>query len=179
MSLLANQPSNINFLSPLGFRFKMDRLPTVEYFLTQAEVPNITLGEYDENTPLTALPYPGDKLRFDPLTITFNVDEDLKNYKELFDYLNGLGYPESTAQYKELRDQQRATTTGQDQNIYSDASLILLTSSQNPNVNIRFQNMFPISLSAISLQSTDSDVTYVQATASFRYSLYKIELINN
>ena len=169
MSLLANQPTNINFLSPLGFRFKMDRLPTVEYFLTQAEVPNISLGEYDENTPLTALPYPGDKLRFDPLTITFNV----------FDYLNGLGYPESTAQYAELRNQQRATTSGQDQNIYSDASLILLTSSQNPNVNIRFQNLFPISLSAISLQSTDSDVTYVQATASFRYTLYKIELINN
>lgn len=179
MSLIANQPSNINFLSPLGFRFKMDRLPTVEYFLTQAEVPNITLGEYDENTPLTALPYPGDKLRFDPLTITFNVDEDLQNYREIFAYLNGLGYPESTAQYRALRDEQRATTVGQDQNIYTDASLILLTSSQNPNVHIRFQNMFPISLSAISLQSTDSDVTYVQATASFRYTLYKIELINN
>jgi len=179
MSALENQPDNLNYLSPLGFRFTMDRIPKCTYFLQGAEIPNISLGEYDESTPLAALPYPGDKLRFDPLTITFRVDEDLQNYLEINNWLQGLGFPESFQQYTNLiNDRTRPTTQGQDANIYSDGGLILYTSSQNPNVLVKFKNLFPISLSAITLASTESDVNYVEATAQFRYYVYNIELIN-
>lgn len=178
MSALTNQPSNLNYLSPLSFRLVLDRTPKVNYFLTGAEVPSVNLGEFDEETPLAQLPYPGDKLRYDPLTINFNVDEDIRNYVEVYDWLKGLGFPEDFQQYRNLRDDPTRTTNfGQDSNIYSDGSLILMTSAQNPNLNIRFKNMFPISLSAITLNTTDGDVNYVQATASFRYSTYSIELI--
>lgn len=178
MSALNNLPDNLNYLSPLGFRLILDRTPTVNYFLQGAEVPAITLGEYDEETPLAALPYPGDKLRFDPLTIQFRVDEDIRNYNEIFLWLNGLGYPETFAQYRTLvNDPERTTTPGQHQNIYSDGTLILYTSAQNPNLAIKFKNLFPISLSAITLATTDADVNYVEATTSFRYQSYTIELI--
>ena len=178
MSALQNQPTNLSYLSPLSFRLVLDRTPKVNYFLTGAEVPAVTLGEFDEETPLAALPYPGDKLRYDPLTINFNVDEDIRNYEELYSWLQGLGFPEDFQQYRNLRDDPNRTTSfGQDANIYSDGSLILMTAAQNPNLNIKFKNMFPISLSAITLNTTDGDVNYVQATASFRYSTYSIELI--
>ena len=163
MSALQNQPTNLSYLSPLSFRLVLDRTPKVNYFLTGAEVPAVTLG---------------DKLRYDPLTINFNVDEDIRNYEELYSWLQGLGFPEDFQQYRNLRDDPNRTTSfGQDANIYSDGSLILMTAAQNPNLNIKFKNMFPISLSAITLNTTDGDVNYVQATASFRYSTYSIELI--
>ena len=52
MSAIQNQPTNLSYLSPLSFRLVLDRTPNVNYFLTGAEVPAVTLGEFDEETPL-------------------------------------------------------------------------------------------------------------------------------
>ena len=52
MSALENQPDNLNHLSPLGFRFTMDRIPKCTYFLQGAEIPNISLGDYVPPVPL-------------------------------------------------------------------------------------------------------------------------------
>lgn len=174
------QPENLNYLSPLGFRFLLDRTPTTNYFVQSASIPGVTLGDYNEETPLISLPYPGDKLRFSPLDITFRVDEDMRNFNELFDWLMGLGYPESTDQRAALQ----ATPSGSNlaglgtrDAVYSDGSLIIMTSAQNPNIRIAFRDLFPIDLSSLRFDTTSQDVNYLEATASFRYSLYTIELI--
>lgn len=179
MAALDKQPDNLNYLSPLGFRFILDRTPTVNYFAQGAAIPSLTLGNFDEETPLVALPYPGDKIRFAPFDITFRVDEDLVNYKEIFDWLNGLGYPESFTQRVDFVAQRTGSNlagTG-DNNVYSDGSLIIMTSAQNPNVRINFRDMFPIDLSTVQFNTTSQDVNYLEATATFRYSLYTIDLI--
>jgi len=180
MAALDKQPENLNYLSPLGFRLLLDRIPTTTYFVQSAGIPSIQLGDYTEDTPLVALPYPGDKLRFTPLTITFRVDEDLTNYQELFDWMMGLGYPETTDQRAALVNQARGTglvSPGAQDNVYSDGSMIIMTSSQNPNVRISFRDMFPIDLSTLQFDTTAQDVNYLEATATFRYSLYTIDLI--
>jgi uncharacterized protein YozE (UPF0346 family) len=180
MSALDKQPENLNYLSPLGFRFILDRTPTTNYFVQLTSLPSITLGDFDEATPLVNLPYPGDKLRFNPFDITFRVDEDMRNYKEIYDWLIGLGYPESTDQRAVFANQARGTNlsggTGKDA-VYSDASLIIMTSAQNPNVRINFRDCFPIDLSTLQFNTTSQDVNYLEASATFRYSLYTIDLI--
>ena len=178
MSAITNQPDNINYLSPLGFRFILDRTPTVNYFVQQASVPGVTLGEYDEATPLVTLPYPGTKLSYAPLDVTFRVDEDARNYDEIYKWLIGLGFPESSKQYAEFS--QRAdlpNAFGRGENVYSDGSMVILTSQQNPNLSYTFKDMFPISISPLTFDTTQSDVTYLDSTVSFRYSFYTLDLI--
>jgi hypothetical protein len=179
MSALENQPTNLNYLSPLGFRFLLDRTPNTNYFVQGATIPSINLGQaLEEGTPTAIIPIPGDKLRFQPLDITFRVDEDARNYKELYDWLAGLGFPESTSQFAALVNRPNdALQFGKMQNVYSDGSLVVMTSSQNPNIRVSFQDMYPTSLSTLQFNTTDSDVQYLEATATFQYSLYNIELI--
>lgn len=170
---LPGQPDSKNFLSPLGFRFALSRTPNVNYFVQSISLPTLSLGQFDLDDPFVKLPIPGIKLNFDPLSVTFMVDEDLNNYLEIFNWLNGLGFPESFEQYSNLV---RSTAgLAKSTETFSDGTLIVLSSKHNPNVKITFQDMFPISLSELSFDSTQTDVEYLKATVVFRYRLYTIE----
>jgi hypothetical protein len=89
------QPENRNFLSPTGFKFSLKRTPKVAFFCNSANIPDITLGIAVQPTYLKDIELPGDKLIFGDLTLRFLVDEDLKNYLEIQNWMRGLGYPES------------------------------------------------------------------------------------
>jgi hypothetical protein len=90
-----DQPENRNFLSPTGFKFSLKRTPKVAFFCNSANIPDITLGIAVQPTYLKDIELPGDKLIFGDLTLRFLVDEDLKNYLEIQNWMRGLGYPES------------------------------------------------------------------------------------
>ena len=71
--------TNRNFLSPVGFKFTLDRAKKVSFFCNQANIPDITLGVAEQPTWLIDLPVPGDKLQFGDLNLRFMVDEALGN----------------------------------------------------------------------------------------------------
>mgnify|MGYP001193924775 CR=1 FL=1 len=87
-SPLSRQPSKLDYSSPTQFRFLINQLPKVEYFTTEANIPGITLGESEFPTPLKNIPFLGDKLTYEDLTISFIndivipiVDRDADNDK--------------------------------------------------------------------------------------------------
>ena len=174
MSVIDNQPSNKNMLSPTGFRFVLNRTPNINYFTYSAPIPTLSLGDFEQQTPFVALPYPGDKLRFEPLSLRFRVDEDLVNYMEIHNWLISLGYPESFDQnaFKSGR-----AISFKNNDVYSDGSLIVMSSNQNPNLNIKFEDMFPVSLSELTFDASLDDIQYLEATVTFRYKLYTIDRI--
>ena len=176
MAATDNQPTNPNYLSPLGFRFVLERTPRTNYFVQNVRLPTLSLGQFDLEDPFVKLPTPGTKLSFEPLDITFLVDEDMRNYLEIHDWLRGLGFPESFDQYGNLVRQNvsaRSSATA----VFSDATLMILSSHKNANMRIVFEDMFPISLSDLSFDSTLTDVEYLKATVTFRYKLYTIQKI--
>ena len=172
MSAINTQPDNKNMLSPTGFRFVLNRTPNVNYFTYSVPIPTLTLGEIDTENPNVRLPFPGDKLRFEPLSIRFRVDEDLQNYLEIHNWLLSLGYPEDIS--KSGYGKGAYNTSGA---VYSDGSLLILSSHQNTNLRINFKNLFPISLTELNFDASLTDIEYLEATATFRYSLYEIEKV--
>ena len=79
MSATDNQPENNNFLSPLGFRFIVKKLPLVNFFCQSASLPSVSLTETEIPNPLIRIPLAGTKLTYAPLDIRFRVDKDMKN----------------------------------------------------------------------------------------------------
>ena len=63
--------------------------------------------------------------------------------------------------------------------IYSDATLTVLNSKNIAKTEIRFKNVYPISLGSLSYDIKASDVDYLQATASFSYMGYEIVQISS
>lgn len=163
MSALANQPTNNNFLSPLGFKFIIKKTPNVNYFVQSVVMPAITLNIAEVPNPFIRFPLPGTNLTFGQFDVTFKIDEDMENYLEIYNWLIGLGFPDEFQQYANLA----ANEPGTGQGLYSDCALIVLSSAMNPNMEITFNDCFPVSLTAATFVSTDPDVNYLEATASF------------
>jgi hypothetical protein len=163
-------PTNKSFLSPLGFDFSIKKLPTTNFFVTRATIPGFTLGVAEAPTPFVRLPIPGDKIQFNDLQVTFKIDEDMKNYLEVFNWIMGLGFPDRYEQYAALKRKGKTTGDG----IYSDASLTILTSAMNPNMEFTFRNVFPYSLTDVDFNTSLTDVEYLEATVGFRYELFTV-----
>ena len=102
-NIIDRTPTKFDYASPIQFRFKMTKLPQVEFFVQTANIPGITLDEVQQPTRLKAIALPGSTLSFASLELSFLVDENLNNYKELHDWLIGLGTPESDSQFADRK----------------------------------------------------------------------------
>lgn len=173
-TLNSTQPDSHSFLSPVGFQFGIQKLPNVNYFVTKANIPDISLGQIDtiDNT-FIKLPVPGDKLSFGLLNITFNVDEDLNNYKEIYDWMIGLGFPDNFQQRGGLAVGQGIQQDG----VYSDATLIVTTAQYRPNMNVRFVDTYPVNLTTLEFDVQSTDIEYLTASATFAYRKYELDVI--
>ena len=194
-NVIDRTPSKLDYASPIQFRFKMTKLPNVEFFVQTANIPGITLGEVAMPTPLKDIPMPGDKITYQNLDVSFLVDENLNNYKEIHDWITGLGFPEDHKQFNTLlatgADRFPGTTSStaatgtsisqplSEGGIYSDATLTVLNSKNIAKTEIRFQNVYPVTLGSLSYDIKASDVSYLQVNASFNYMYYDIVQISS
>ena len=170
------QPTNINHLTPIAYRFNIRKIPNVIYFCQAVNIPGISFPETVQRTPFTNINIPGDTLVYEDLTIRFLVDEDLQAYKEIFDWMSALTAPKAFTQYKTERDTNKVLrrSTG---NLFSSAELIILNNNMNPNKEIIFDDVFPTSLSSIEFDS-GSTLDTLSATVTFKYTTYSINSVN-
>jgi hypothetical protein len=191
------QPTAQDYASPTQFKFSILKLPKVEYFCTAVNIPGITLGGSPvQATPLKDIPLPGDKLTYEPLSMTFLVDENLENFQEIHGWLVGLGFPRDYSEFRNLvasgddrfpaKNQSISTEIGKvkygSPNVggtYSDATLTVLTSKNNPQLEVRFRNVFPTSLTGLNYDQQATDVEYLTATVSFNYEIYDFATVGS
>ena len=189
INALARQPTELDYADPTKFKFSITKLPKVEFFTTAANLPGINLGESIFPTPFKQVPVMGDDLTFDNLEITFLVDEKLENYRELHQWLVGIGFPKARTQFSSFRkDESSAFPTAESvkgdvtksgvpsgvQAMYGDATLTIMTSKNNPVIEVRFSDLYPVALSGLAFNQQETDVTYLTATATFTYKLYEM-----
>ena len=176
----ANNPGELDYLRPNSFKFMVHNIPNVSYFCQAANIPEINIPAAEQSTPLVDIPYPGDKLQFGPLMIRFLVQEDMANYKELYDWLIGLGFPESHKQSSEYTQKQEYRFPDANPQklqgiaLHSDASLFMLDSNNNPITKIVFRDAFPISLQGLDFEISSGNTDYLVGVAMFRYRDYLI-----
>ena len=176
-SSLSGQISNKNYLSSLNFKFVLTKYPKVDFFSNSAGIPGINLGVAIQPTYLKDIPIPGDKITYDDFNLKFFVDENLENYLQVHNWIRGLGYPESVAEYQELLNQDEYNPGVQNASSgQSDGSLIIYNSNYNPVAEVVFKGLFPTSLSTIEFDAKSADVNYVTAEVNFKYTLYDINV---
>ena len=188
---LTRQPSKLDYAAATQFKFNIFKLPKVEFFCTSVNIPGITLGETEQATPLKEIPIPGDKLTYATLNVDFLVDENLENYREIHGWLTGLGFPRNHTQFETFINAgtdrfPSANATAQNRDVgrvkdsgfnvatsYSDAILTILSSKNNPVLEVRFRDLYPTSLSGLSYDQQASDTSYLTGSVGFSYLIYE------
>jgi len=180
---LARQPTNLDFASPSQFKFSLLKIPNVEYFTTGANIPSISFtGDAEMNTPLKSIAFMGDTMDFADLEITFLVNENLQNYREIHDWMIGIGFPQDNPQHAKavVEDAGLKPNSGNLSNpstLMSDATLTILTNKNNPSLKVNFKNCFPTTLSGLTYNTQITDTEQLTASVTFKYDLYTFEVL--
>ena len=173
-----NQINNRNYLSPLGFKLIISKIPKVDFLCQAANIPSISMGTAVQPTYLKDIAVPGDNPVYDDLTVRFIIDENMENYLSLNKWITGLGYPESLKQYQQLSDVGPSLATQDNTNPrwfeFSDATLQILSSNYQPNINVNFKGCFPVAVSTLEFDSSQRDYSYFTCEATFKYDYYTI-----
>ena len=185
INTLRRQPTELDYADPTKFKFSINKLPKVEYFTTACNLPGINLGESIFPTPLKQIPVMGDELTYENLEITFLVDEKLENYIELHNWLTGIGFPDDRAQFSNFRaentdafpDSGKSDKTKGVQGMFGDATLTITSAKNNPIVEARFEDVYPVALSALQYDQQQDDITYLTASATFSYKIYTLHTL--
>lgn len=172
-----DQLTNKNFLSPIGFLFLLDKARHVSFLCQKAEIPTVSLGQVNIPTRgLVAIPVEGN-MKYGEFTIEFIVDEDLKNYMELHNWMRALGTPQELKERSDWRDRFE-TVKGQEVR-FSDATLQVLNNNNQVNFDVVFKDLFPVQLSTLSFDVTNTDTDYFTSTCTFSYTLYEVRNSNS
>ena len=154
---MATLTTNKNFLSPVGFQFKINsnEYPNLEYFAVGATLPGLSITAAEQSYRGVNLAFTGDRLAFDDLTLRINVTEDLDNYIETFNWLHNLAQ------------------TNNAEDLKVDATLLILTSHNNVNKEIKFKGVFPTSMTPIEFDAQAESIDYVQMDITFAYTNFE------
>ena len=165
-------PSVTNPLQVTGFEFKIDSIPEMSFWIKNATIPNISLQETVQNTPFENVPHLGDKVDVGSLQITFTIDEQMNNYKALYDWIRLTGFAESYDDLRTWRSRRiDPSTMGHDSDygLTSDASLSIKGVNGATVRVITFKDLWITELGGLQLTDESSETTYVTCDATFRF----------
>ena len=156
---MATLTTNKNFLSPVGFQFKVDstKYPNLEYFAVACTLPGISMTPTATPYKGVNLQFTGDRLSFQDLGLRMNITENLDNYIETFDWMHDVAQ------------------TGAAEDLKADATLLILSSHNNVVKEVEFKGVFPTSLSPIDFDAQAESIDYVQMDVSFSYTYFQFK----
>lgn len=151
-------PQDTNFLTPSSFKvaFGRNEMKGLEFYLQSVELPTLAIGEATYRSPTQDVYVPGDTVIYDPFTINILCDEGMSNYAAVAAWMKSL----VNGKY--------------DKSLYSDVSLIVLNSSNNPTKTVVFHDAFPTTMSGTSFETSRTSIDYVSFNVTFRYSYFEI-----
>lgn len=152
----SNLTTNLNFLTPTSFKLTIDnkKFANIEYFVTNVTLPSIDTDEIQANWNGFSIFMPGGTVNHGTLSVKFMVDESMRNYSEIFNW---------------IIDNNVASNP-----IKHDIILSILSSKNNTNRQFRFIDAFPLSLGGFDLSTQVSDVEYAATEVTFRYTRFEI-----
>ena len=152
---------NRNFLAPNGFKLTLIGFPKVAFYAQSANIPGISINDITIPTPFRDYPVAGTETEFEDLSIDFLIDEDMTNYCTLHKLIRRTGLAETFDTQVNPEETQGV--------------LEILNSNWRPNITVEFDEIFPVSITPLDFNATNSDVEYMSARATFKYKIYRIK----
>jgi hypothetical protein len=148
------------FLHPSKFVFVIDtpELSSISFNCQTVNIPTISVAAVDTGYRQYTPKSPGDKLVFDDFNATFLIDEDMTNYKTVYEWLISLVQRTETAEPPTKRD----------------VTLLIYSNNNQLSTRIQMIGAFPVSLSPLEFQATLTEDDPLVADVSFAIDYYEI-----
>lgn len=186
MSTLSLSADTFNLFpaAPASHIINFARMPFTSFVVQEVNLPGVSATIARVGAPGLAVRHAADRLVYEPLTISFLVDEEFRTHRELHSWLIGMTGGEDrsrlTAQF--INDQAdffwndpgltqterlaRASST--------TAGLTILNEAKIPLLRVLFHNVFITSLGGVQFSVIADPINILTSTATFEYDYYTI-----
>lgn len=171
-----NTPTSENHLHENKFSFSCSYIPDTVYHLQEANIPSISSSPIVHSTPLSPIYLPSDQLEWEPLVISFIIDEELANYRKMHDWLVSITTASDTFDLTLLKREDLLQGDRLGGGV-TDATVTIRSNKHNPTARVQFHDLFPTSLSGIEFTTNTDTSSHLVCTAQFAYSTYDIKYI--
>ena len=193
ISATSRQPTVFDYSQSNQFKVFLPIFPTTEWFVVRANIPSVTLGTADRYTPFVNIQLVGDHITYGDFSMTFIVDENLKNYMEMYNWVKNIGFPFEHAQFNVLDRPDYGNRSGgtkynpekdtyskvHDEDLYSDILLHIMSGKNNLVATCEVYEAFPTTLGAIEYSQQETDMTYAQCEVGFAYSWFDMKPVSS
>jgi hypothetical protein len=154
MSTTATDNRNFFIQGQFKVNFSGSKYGKLNFFSTSINHPGVNRNE--SNTPYRneAGFTPGDRVEYEPVTVTILLDEELTVYDELLEWLTAL---------KDRRE---------------DMSLTLMSSKNTPIREFVYRSVFPTSIGGFSLNSQLTEAEPISLDVTFRYDRFELKRVS-
>ena len=187
------QPTVFDYSQSNQFKVFLPIFPTTEWFVVRANIPSVTLGTADRYTPFVTIQMVGDHITYGDFNITFIVDENLKNYMEMYNWVKNIGFPFEHKQFNVLDRPDYGNRSGgqkynaekdtyskvNDDDLYTDILVQIMTGKNNLIAQCEIYEAFPTTLGAIEYSQQETDMTYAMCEVGFAYSWFDVKPISS
>lgn len=159
---------DINPLLRNAFKMQIDGLPRLTFSCTKCAVPAVSIGTVEQPVGRFGgnVKMPGGSVTYNPLSLSFIVDENLKNYREIRDWM------EKTVSFSSYENYEPNTSKH-----FRDLLLYTTNSARIPNLRIFFRGAFPKSLGDVDLSSMLTATEPVSVAAVFMFTTLDFETV--
>ena len=160
---------NTNFLQPAGFRLSIDRrnYPNLQYFVQGVDHPSVSVPMANASYKrIVDVAQVGDKLEFSEVTFDVILDEEMKGYIEMYEWMQRLVETNYVTPYNRKSSAELTSEV--------DISLLILNSSNVQQRRISYKNAFPTNLGNIRMESTAADTTFITVPVTFKFTYFEV-----
>jgi len=167
--------TNFNYLQPTGFKLVIDRknYPNLEFFCQDFTHAGVIMNTADLGyKKISAIPFIGDKLTYNEMLANIILDEDMKSYIEMHNWMRRNLDTDNVTALDRIRNATAVPTV-------SDITLSILNSSNNTVAQIIYRDSIPTALTDIQFQATSGAESFLTFGASFRFTYFDIKIFNS
>lgn len=167
---------------PTSHVMQFQRMPMTTFTIQEVNLPAISARTGVAPMPGGNAHFLPDKLIYEPLSITFMVDEELRAWRELFSWLLGMtgAYDRGilTAEFLTQQTnyvQAEKPTSRLERAGRTTAGLTIVNGAKIPILRFLFYNVYVSSLGQIQFDTKTTDtITPITCTATFEYDYYTL-----
>jgi len=167
-------PANINHFIANSFLVQITRTDTLTFFAQKINIPGLSINNPKQQNPFTAIPIPGDHGSWEQLQLTFLIDEEFKNWEEVFNWYTGITFPRDFQQFANQVSDPTGPKPGSEVNMYAQIIITVLNSHKIPICDFIFEDCIPSSLEGPVLDITQQDIQPVECTLTLDFSNYRM-----
>ena len=164
MAISKRLPTNTNLFQANKFKLVLGKTPIAEYFCQEVNLPSVAVPPVEHNNPFNRLWVTGVNTDYSELELSLLVDEELKVWQEIHEWMTGYSFPRHFEEYE----------TQKQIGIYTDASILIMTNANVPKIRFNFTHLFPVSHGALTLTVKEDGMEQVILPVSFRYDTYEM-----